>query len=139
MAGKDTKQTESADSGKSTGKSTSVNFRISLNDLMVLGFNMLKSGFGLIQSLEKMMDAKFQELVDKGELKPEDAEKLKHDISQSISSSKQKFSDKVSGGVRSTLNTLNIATLEDLKSLETRLDTLLETVDTIAEKRSVSR
>lgn len=122
-----------------TDKQPSVNFRISLNDLVVLGFNMAKSGFGLLQSLEKLMDSKFQELVDKGELNPGDAEKIKQGIQHSIENSKQKFSDKVSGGVRGTLNALNIATTEDLKSLETRLDSLLEKVDGIAKKPAASR
>ncbi|MBN1296378.1 hypothetical protein JXA80_06330 [bacterium] len=115
---------ESANTAK---KAENLNIKITLNDLMVMGFSMIKGGFGLLQSLEKVIDTKFEEMVRKGDLKPKEAEKLKTDVLQSLRHATGSFSSKISSGVQHTLKRLNIATLDDLKSLEKRLDELLET------------
>ena len=121
----------SDEQGSEGNQDKGTTIKLTLNDLMILGFNMVKSGFGLVQSLEKVLDKKFQDLVDRGELKPEDASKIRDDVKDSLQNAMSGFSGKINEGVRGTLNRLNIATLQDLQSLETRLDTLLQKVDSL--------
>lgn len=123
-----------ADSAGSSGEKNSTQIRLTFNDLMVLGFNMVKSGFGLIQSFEKVLDSKFQEMVDKGELKPDEASRIQSEVKSTMQGALNGFSGKVNDGVKSTLNRLNIATLQDIQTLESRLDSLLQKVDELTPK-----
>jgi len=118
-----------------------IHLKFTFNDMMMMGLNTLKSGFGLVQSLEKMVDAKIKVMLEAGELNSADAKKIKKDLKNTLHNAMAGFTGKINNGVRSTLNHLNIATLQDLKILETRLDKIIAKVDTVltASKKAPSK
>lgn len=128
-----------------TKKKSNFSLSLSMPDMLGFGMNLVKSGLNLKQSINMTIDKKMSELVQKGSHTKEEAaqtgEKLKLDLGNSIDN----FSGRMSDGIRSTLNRLNIATLDDVRSLEKQLDTLLEELESFeksgasAKKKSASK
>ncbi len=112
-------------------KKGDLHINLNLNDLVGFGVRMVKSGLSMTRSIEEVIDRKLDELVAKGSCSraeaSQTAENLKKQLNQGIS----KFSGRLGDGVRATLNRMNIATINDLKSMEERLDKILKETESI--------
>jgi polyhydroxyalkanoate synthesis regulator phasin len=134
------KQKNKANEGDNgTKKKTVINIQMSLNDMLSFGTNLLKSGLSLKQSINTMIDKKMDEMVQKGKYTKEEAvqagDKMKRDLNEAV----DRFTGRMSDGIRNTLNRLNIATLDDIQSLEKQLDTLIKEINALGESKPESK
>lgn len=132
-------KSKAPEGGNETKKKTVINIQMSFNDMISFGTNLIKSGLSLKQSLNTMIDKKMDEMVQKGKYTKEEAAhagaKMKHDLSNSL----DRFTGRMSDGIRKTLNRLNIATLDDIQSLEKQLDRLIKEINALGERKTGSK
>ncbi|MBN1880139.1 phasin family protein [bacterium] len=119
-------------------KKEGININLTLNDLVGFGVRMVKSGLSLTRSLEEIVDHKLDEMVKKGKCTRVEAREMADKLKKQLNSSIGKFSGKIGDGVRATLNRMNIATLDDMKTIEKRLDTLINELETIEKPKKAA-
>lgn len=117
-------------------KKQGVNIAFSLVDTLGFGMNLVKSGLNLKQAIDSTIDKKMDEMVQKGSLSKEEASKAGENLKAEAGKAIDSFSGRMSEGIRKTLNRLNIATLDDLRSLEKQLDSLLNELESIGKSES---
>lgn len=113
-------------------KKAGIQINLTLNDLVGFGIRMVKSGLSLTHSLEEMIDHKLDEMVKNGKCTRAEATQAATKLKTQFQSSVRKFSGRIGEGVRSTLNRVNIATMDDMRTIEERLDTLIQEVEKLA-------
>jgi polyhydroxyalkanoate synthesis regulator phasin len=135
MAGK--KSTKQPVNGQK--KTVDATLQLNFNDVMKFFGNLFRSGMEFRQTVNDMIDQKMDQMVSDGKYTKAEAKAAGNKLKKGMDEATGKFTGRLSDGIRSTLNRINIATLDDIKSLEIRLDTMLKTLEDLNTTEKVTK
>lgn len=92
-------------------------------------------GIGAWALTEEKINETVEELVQKGELSREEGKKLINEMIAERRKQKEEIENKISEKVQETFNEYNLATKDDYKNIEEKLNQLQSTLDELKEKK----
>ncbi|MBN1355593.1 hypothetical protein JXA40_04900 [bacterium] len=119
---------ESHDDAKSE---SNVNIALSFKDTVEIFKLMVTSRISLMEATETVIDRHIDRLVDGGKMSRTEGEKAKKEARDAIRGGVRKITDRIDAGMQRTLNALHIATINDLKSVEEKLDLMNKRLDSL--------
>jgi polyhydroxyalkanoate synthesis regulator phasin len=131
------RKTPQSDAGASKKKSIQLSFGFA--EMFELLKNALIQGKDFLVSLEKQIEMKIASLVKKGEISEEDGADVTDEIKIKIRSILGKINDSTDKAIQKTLKALHIISVQDLKALEDKLDSISARLDKLAGKSPAKR
>lgn len=118
------KKTDSAETKK---KKTKIQFN--MKDILDIMKKAVSHGKGFLEAVETKLQEKIAGLVQKGEITDSEGKVVTEELRKKVKSVVEKLNENVDHAVKKSLKALNLATIEDVKSIETRLNDLLSDLE----------
>jgi polyhydroxyalkanoate synthesis regulator phasin len=109
---------------KKTGTEKKLSLTLNFRDMYDLLKNAVFKRAGFTKAFEQKLDEKIADKVKKGVVSEEGGQEEAEAIKSMFRGSIRKIGDKFDSGIERTLKVLRIATVRDLKEIETKLDLL---------------
>jgi polyhydroxyalkanoate synthesis regulator phasin len=118
---------ETKEAKKGKGKKN-IRINIELKDLLDMLKKTVGHGKNALANFEQALDEKLQRLIQKGEISANEGKKIKEDMKEKAGAMFRKVNTAIESGVQKALKSMNLATAQDLKKIEDRLDELMKKV-----------
>ena len=128
---------ESEKNGNSKQKEQ-LNLVFSFKEMIHLFKSIIIKRTGILNAIELEIDRKIETLQAEGKMTKEEGEELSASLKKEISDWSQRFNDRIDAGIYKTLKALKIASVNDLRLLEQKLDKILDQVESLIEQDSAS-
>jgi polyhydroxyalkanoate synthesis regulator phasin len=127
-------KTETQEKPKDPKKKISISLEFS--DILDFFKKVGTQGKEAFTTIEQEIEKKILWLVNKGEITQEEADEISREFREKLKSKIGQLNKSIDSNLQKALKTLNIATTDDVRSLENRIDMLINKVDSLFKNKT---